>query len=298
MRTHAKYHACSMKSALAIICIALFCATARAQAPDTKQPAQAPSPNASPNLATQYPTAPQGPVGISDEPHHRLVLQNDFARVYNVSVPPLDTTLLHQHDLPYLYVVLGPADILNNITGKGELHQVLVDGETHYSPGHFAHIVRTDSGIPFHNITVELVRPQGTARNLCKDVLAGAPLNCPEPAPAVPASKGRKATPQIPPSERDDIPLFETDGVRVDLHKVSSGADYVDAAPKAAALLIGLTNANLDVNLASEHIQFLHGGDVVWLPAGQHRRIVDFLGTHSGFLLVTFNDGSEHPTAP
>jgi hypothetical protein len=234
-------------------------------------------------------------VPITEEPHHRLVLQNDFTHVYNVSVPPLDTTLLHQHDLPYIYVVLGPADIINNITGKGELHQVLIDGETHYSPGHFAHIVRTDSGMPFHNITVELVRPQGTPKNLCKDVLPGAPLNCPEPPPVIPVSKRKKAAAQVSPQERDDIPYFETDEVRVDLHKVSSGDDYFDAAPKTDALLIGLTNANLDANLGGEHIQFLHGGDVLWLPAGMQRRIVDFLGTHSSFLLISFNHGAEAP---
>jgi hypothetical protein len=282
-----------MKSALALVCLAFCCAAVRAQAPDTNQSPQAPAPN----LPMQNPTAPQGPVPITEEPHHRLVLQNDFTHVYNVSVPPLDSTLLHQHDLPYLYVVLGPADIINTVTGKPELHQILLDGETHYSPGHFAHVVRTDSGMPFHNITVELVRPQGTPKNLCKDVLPGAPLNCPEPAPAIPASKGKKTAPQVSSSGRDDIPYFETDEIRVDLHRVSSGDDYVDAAPKLDALLVGLTNSNLDVNLAGEHIQFLHGGDVMWLPAGQHRRIVDFLGTHSGFLLISFKDGTERPTA-
>ena len=36
---------------------------------------------------------------IKDEPHHRLLLKNDFVNVYNVVVPPLDATFLHQHDL-------------------------------------------------------------------------------------------------------------------------------------------------------------------------------------------------------
>jgi hypothetical protein len=275
-----------MKPAQAIICMVLCCSAIRAQAPNASQ---APAPN----LPLQNPSAPQGPVPISDEPHHRLVLQNEFARVYNVTVPALDSTLLHEHDLPYLYVVMGPADIINAIAGKAELHQVLQDGETHYSPGHFAHIVRTDSGMQFHNITVELIRPQGTPKNLCKDVLPGAPLDCPEQRPTIEASKSKKAAPQV---RSDDIPYFETDEVRVDLHKVSGGDDYVDAA-NVDALLIGLTNSNLDVNLAGEHIQFLHGGDVLWLPAGLNRRIVDFLGTHSGFLLVSFKDSSARPAA-
>src|SRR5712664_4855951 len=178
MQASAKYDSFSMKPVLVLICALLCCCATRAQAPAS-------------NLPQQNPTAPTGPVPISEEPHHRLVLQNGFIHVYSVMVRPLDTTLLHQHDLPYLYLTLGPAEIINAIVGKPELHQVLQDGETHYSPGHFAHIARTDSGMPFQNVTIELVRPQGTTKNLCKDVLPGAPLNCPEQAPPVASSKGK-----------------------------------------------------------------------------------------------------------
>ncbi len=237
-------------------------------------------------------TAPPGPVPISEEPHHRLLLQNDFTHVYIVMVPPLDATLLHQHDLPYLCVTLGAADIINAIVGRPELHQVLQDGETHYSPGHFAHIARTDSGLPFQHVTIELVHPQGTPKNLCKEVLPGAPLNCPEPsAAAVDNGKAKKGQSETA-ARAEDVPYFETDEIRVDLHKVSSGNDYVDATPKTDALLVALTDANLDANLGGEHVQFLHGGDALWLPAGKHRRIVDFLGTHSSFLLISFKDSA------
>jgi hypothetical protein len=266
-----------MRAALALIFLFLLCPALRAQAPSS-------------NFPMQNPTAPQGPVPISEEPHHRLVLQNDFTHVYNVMVPALDVTLLHQHDLPYLYVTLGPADLINAIVGKPELHQILQDGEVHYTPGHFAHIVRTESGMPFHNITIELVRPQGTPKNLCRDVVPGEALHCPEPQPAVESKKGKKSAPEA--SGDEDVPYFESDEVRVDLHRVSSGNDYLDATPKFDALLVGLTNSNLDANLGGEHIEFLHGGDVLWMPAGQQRRIVDFLGTHSSFLLITFKDSA------
>jgi hypothetical protein len=271
-----------MRPVLALVLLILWYPVVRAQAPRL-------------NLPTQNPTAPPGPVPISEEPHHRLLLQNDFTRVYNVTVPAQDATLLHQHDVPYLYVTLGPADIINAVVGKPELHQVLQDGETHYNPGHFTHLVRTDSGVAFHNITIELVRPQGTAKNLCKEVVPGGALNCPEPAPVAVNKKGKKV--ETPVSADDDVPYFESDEVRVELHKVSSGNDYVDAAAKSDALLVGLTNANLDANLGGEHLQFLHGGDVIWMPAGQHRRIVDFLGTHSGFLLITFKDSAAPPAS-
>src|SRR5229473_4988435 len=171
-----------MKPALTLICAFLLSSAVYAQAPSSYLP-------------LQNPIAPPGPVPISEEPHHRLVLQNDFTKVYNVMVSPLDATLLHQHDHPYLYVTLGPADIINAIVGKPELHQILQDGETHYSPGNFAHIARTDSGVPFHNITIELIHPQGTSKNLCKDVLAGAPADCPEKPATNNNSKAKKNQP-------------------------------------------------------------------------------------------------------
>ncbi len=287
MRLSASYDSRSMKPAIRLLCAmmlcGLLCASLQAQAPVY-------------SLPPHDPTAPPGPVPISEEPHHRLLLQNDFTRVYNVMVPPLDTTLLHQHDLPYLYITLGAADIINAIVGKPELHQILQDGETHYSPGHFAHVARTDSGMPFQNVTIELVHPQGTPTNLCKEVLPQAPLTCPEQKAVGDNSKAKKGRPK-PAATAGDVPYFETDEIRVDLHKVSSGNDYVDATPKTDALLVALTDANLDANLGGEHSSFLHGGDVLWLPAGKHRRIVDFLGTRSSFLLISFKDSAPTPAS-
>jgi len=285
MRLLASYDSDSMKPATRLLCAmmlcGLLCALLRAQAP----------PPSAYGLSLQDPTAPLGPVPISEEPHHRLVLQNDFTRVYDVTVPPLDTTLLHQHDLPYLYVTLGPADIINAIVGKPELHQILQDGETHYSPGHFAHVARTDSGVQFQNVTIELVHPQGTPKNLCKDVLPGAPLNCPEQNATGGSSKTKKGQPEAA-ATAEDVPYFETDEIRVDLHKVSNGNDYVEATPKTDALLVALSDANLDANLGGEHTAFLHVGDVLWMPAGKHRRIIDFLGTRTNFLLISFKDSA------
>ena len=306
-----------MKRALALVTLLCFCAGVGAQTPSTPPPAQQPTPSTQqpgqqaapgqqPPPLSQYTAA--GPVSLSAEPHHRLVLQNNFVHVYNVSVPPLDATLLHTHDLPYLYVTLDPSEITDAVVGQPEIHMTLQDGETRYNPGHFTHLVRTDSGLAFHNITVELPHNQGTARNLCKEVLPGQPTNCPQES-----ASEKKSPPEANESPRaaakrrsaearesannasretgdDEVPYFETDEVRVDLRKVSSGRDYIEQAPQMHALLVALTNANLDANLGGEHIQFLHGGDVLWMPAGVHRRVVDFLGTHSSFLLILFKD--------
>lgn len=234
-------------------------------------------------INTQNPIPPVNAIPVNDEPHHAHVLQNDFVRVYNVTVPPLDATQLHQHDLPYIYLVLGPADLVNAVQGKPEARLTLDDGATRFMAGGFAHIVRTDAGIPFHNITIELEKSQGSPRNL-PEKSADRPLgSCPQNVPDPKASN-----PQIPAEQT--IPCFETDEVQLDMVNIEGGKDYGDPAPRTAALLVAMTGADLDVSLGGQHAEFLHAGDVLWLPAGTARRVVDFLGVKSSFLLLSFKD--------
>src|SRR5262249_50253899 len=229
------YDALSMNRALRLSCALLVCASLRAQTPASMPGVAIPLNAVAQDSESPTPGAPQQAVPVQDEPHHRLVLQNEFVRVYNVVVQPLDATLLHRHDLPYLYVSMGPADIVNAVQGKPEVHMVLQDGETHYSPGGFAHIARTDAGLLFHNITIELVKPQGTTRNICKEVIPGPLGDCPQQA------AGQKNSPA---NADDQIPYFETDQLRVDLVKVGGGRDYVDEKPTLSSLLVALNDAN------------------------------------------------------
>jgi hypothetical protein len=277
----------------------LPCALALAFALDAQTPTNSPSqdPNAQGTSRTNS-TAPDSLqalaseaekqiVPLDQEPHYRLLLQNDFIRVYTVMVAPQDATLTHRHDLPYLAVSLGPANLANLVVGKPAARMILQDGQVIYTEGGFAHQVRTDSGLPFHDITVELVKPQGTARNLCEQIVPGPLGRCPQRTETA-ASKKRSAE-----AADDDIPYFETDGARVDAINVAMGKDYVEESPKQNGLLIALSNANLDANLGGQHISFLHDGDVLWMPVGLHRRVVDFLGTRSNFLLVSFKDSTD-----
>jgi hypothetical protein len=249
----------------------------------TGQNSNAQEPTPQDALAAQVNAVQKEVVSLNDEPHHLSLLQNEFVHVYSVSVPPLDATLIHKHELPYLAVSLGATDVKNAVVGKPETYLSLQDGQVTYVLGGFAHALRTDAGVVFRSVTMELAKPQGAARNVCKQIVPG-PLACPQEA-----AKGKKPAAE---AADDDLPYFETDELRVDVMTVSAGRDYVDATPKQNALLVALTNAALDVNLAGEHTSFLHGGDVVWLPVGTHRRVVDFLGTHSSFLLVSFKDSA------
>lgn len=265
-------------SVLAAI-IVLVCSAAAAQTP----PGQAPADYLKDiQIDIKNPITADGAVPVSQEPHHALALKNEFVHVFNVTVPPLDATLLHQHDLPYIYLTLGTTDVVNAVQGKPAVELMLQDGETRYTPGGFAHLVRTDAGIGFHNITIELVKPQGAPRNL--------PVGAPErPLGSCPlASADPPRNPQIP--YEQVVPCFETDEVRLAVVRVEGGKDYEEAAPPTAALLVAMSNANLDVALGGQHAAFLHAGDVLWLPAGVARRVQDFIGIRSNFLLLSFKD--------
>jgi quercetin dioxygenase-like cupin family protein len=102
-------------------------------------------------------TAPKE-VEITAEPHHHLVLQNDYVRVFSVEVTPKDATLMHRHRHDYVYVTLGNAEISNEVAGKPAVKVTLQDGEAKFSAGDFAHIARNVGSTSFRNITVELLQ--------------------------------------------------------------------------------------------------------------------------------------------
>jgi hypothetical protein len=249
-----------------------------------------PSPSGSqqtPTLEQQQDTIDNRLVPLREEPHHRLIFENEFVNVYTVAVPPNDATLMHRHDLPYLAINFGPGNITNIVQGQKEATITLRDGQVVYSPGGFAHVARTNSGSAFRNITVELRKPQGVARNLCQQVVAG-PLDCPEKKQEQ-ASVAKKNAP----TDADDVvPYFETDQVRAEVVTVSMGRDYVDPSPRENALLIAMTNSNINADVGGHQTSFLHSGDILWMPSGEARRVNDFLGTRSNFLLVSFKDNN------
>lgn len=264
-------------------------ATGAMQGSGTAPETPPPDSQQTPSLEQQQYAIQNRVVPLRDEPHHRLILENEFANVYTVAVPPNDTTLMHRHDLPYLAINFGPGNITNIVQGQKETTLTLRDGQVIYSPGGFAHIARTNSGSAFRNITVELVKPQGTARNLCKPVVAE-PLACPQEQQEQASTKGATAK-KKPAADADDVvPYFETDGVRVDVVTVSMGRDYVLESPKENALLVAMTNSNMNAEVGGHQASFLHSGDILWMPAGESRRVNDFLGTRSNFLLVSFKD--------
>src|SRR5215471_851268 len=103
-------------------------------------------------------------VPITQEPSHHLVFENKYVRVFNVEVPPHFATRVHRHDYDYVFVTLGDSDVSNEKVHAEPVELKLKDGETHFTPGGFAHKAVNLADTPFHNITIEFVEPGLTAR--------------------------------------------------------------------------------------------------------------------------------------
>ena len=225
------------------------------------------------SLSAQAPVA----VPIPQEPHHHLVLENPYVRVFRVKVSAHEATLLHQHDVPYIYVALGAADVINAVVGKPEAHLVMADGQVGYSRGGFAHIARNESHAPFNNVTIELLHAQGEPRNSCEKIV---------PGNAGPCDLSRAA----PGGGIIIRPLMETDEVRVDSFKVQRG-EIIDAPHSLPGLLVNVAAAPVKiVGVPGRLAATLGAGESLWMPRNAQPEFIVKDFSEAQLLLLSFKD--------
>ena len=102
-------------------------------------------------------------VPIEQEPAHRLVLQNEYVRAFDVALPPGAATLWHVHRHDGVSVRLTGANIEDQPQdGKTEVIR-LRRGEVAYgaTPAARTHRVRNVGETNFHIVYIELLSPPG-----------------------------------------------------------------------------------------------------------------------------------------
>jgi hypothetical protein len=98
-------------------------------------------------------------IQVSQEPRHHNVLENDWVRILDVHIPPGDTSLMHQHSTPSVFLVLSKTR-----TGS----QVLVEpAKTNFSDGNIwfegfydkprIHRVWNSDTTEFHVVDMEIL---------------------------------------------------------------------------------------------------------------------------------------------
>jgi len=184
----------------------------------------------------------QRAVPAASEPHHHLSYADSLVRVLRVEVPPRDRTLLHEHAVDYFWVGVGTVEVINAVAGQPEAKVNSVDGAVHFTRGGFAHVARNEGGVPFFNVTIELLRPQTNPQNLCEQVVASVPANC---ASAI-SRTGLNF------SGTDVHPAFETDQLRVTLITLTPNSVLQIERHAEPPLLVNVDDTDGDVTLKCE----------------------------------------------
>jgi hypothetical protein len=238
-----------------------------------------------------FPEQLSAPAALQNENHHRLVFENQYARVYRVSIPANDAITLHQHDFPGLAVSVGPENLVDAVAGKHEKQIKLSDIQVLYYTGSFAHVVRSESNAPSISFFIELLRPQGDARNLCATVVEG-PLNdCSSSDSGKPPANSPL---RLLAKAMEIKNLFETNEIRATSYSLALQQTYTESGKQPARLLITGECCELTVSLPNEKPTIVHGGEFFWIDAGKQPKIVTPGGpTPSRFVIISFKDSVE-----
>ena len=209
-------------------------------------------------------------VEITAEPHHHLVLQNKYVRVFKVEVDPKGATLMHFHRHDYVYVNLGAGEISNEVQGKPPARIKLQDGEVQFSAGNFAHLVRDLAATPFRNLTIEFMQDEQAHRT---------------PPPKWDEERGL----DILSGGTREI-LFVKDGIRVAETELQPGAVIPKHHHAGPHLVVAVTDFDLrsdEVGKGPSEI-VLKSGEVRWFPGGYTHTVTN-AGNSAKFVTLEFH---------
>jgi len=211
----------------------------------------------------------QTAVPVDREPGHHLALDNKYTRVFQVEVPPHQSTLLHQHDRDYLFVVIGPAAIENDVQDKPPVHVKFQDGEARFVKGGFAHVAKNEGDTPFRNVTIEVKK---------KSAESAAPKQ-PERGVNVGMSGGLS-----------DV-LWDNDTTRASDVQINPGGMMEKTEHKLPYLTVAVTDLDLRNDVAGrkqpEMIR-LKPGDFSWSGPGTSNMLMNEGKKPARFIVIEF----------
>lgn len=189
-------------------------------------------------------------VEITSEPSHHPILENQHVRVFKVEVAPHAATLLHRHRHDYLYVTLGASSLENDVEGKPPVTIKLLDGQTGFLAGGYAHFARNLSDQPFRSVIVEFLQDEAARKT---------------PPPKWDEERGL----HILNGGTQDI-LFVKDGVRVTDLQLQPGGVVPKHHHAGPHLVVAVTDFELrsDVEGKGSSVIQVKAGEVKWVQGG------------------------------
>ena len=102
--------------------------------------------------------SPQSPAEISGEPRHHPKFENEFVRIWDVTVPAGDATLWHAHRNDNVVVTLNGANLRIETVGAAPAEVQWKFGEVRFGKATYVHRAMNVGTTPFHNLTIELLK--------------------------------------------------------------------------------------------------------------------------------------------
>jgi quercetin dioxygenase-like cupin family protein len=209
-------------------------------------------------------------VEITAEPHHHAALENAYVRVFKVEVAPHQATLMHRHRHDYVFVSLGASEVENDVAGKPPATLKLQDGETHFTPGNFAHVAKNLADTPFRNVTIEFLQDEKAHQT---------------PPPKWDEERGL----QVLQGGTKDI-MFVQDGVRVSELDLQPGGVIPKHHHAGPHLVVAVTDLGLrsDVEGKPATLRVLKAGDIAWVEGGYTHTVTNVGQQPAKFVALEF----------
>ena len=116
-------------------------------------------------------------VQVSKEPRHKNVLENKYIRLLDVWMKPGDTSMLHIHSTPSLFLHFTNTDVCVQLKGKAWIKNRNTAGNASYNSfvnDTLVHRVSNCDTVPFHVTDIELLevyKPNNPIKPLALPVL-------------------------------------------------------------------------------------------------------------------------------
>jgi quercetin dioxygenase-like cupin family protein len=222
----------------------------------------------------------QQSVEITSEPSHHLVFQNEYVRVFDVTVAPKGTTLVHRHNHDYLFVTLGDSDVVSARPGEKPVALLLKDGEVRFTPGNFAHAAINNSVRPFHNITIELLKPSANVKTCTENCDSGGCIG------AIPRAPGDNSPlPGCPVAFR----RISADQWIVSLVTLPPSARIEKHTHTMPHLVVAVSDLDLTSQTDSASNNFKRSpGGLGWVPAGVTHTLTNNSSKQAQFVTLEF----------
>lgn len=207
-------------------------------------------------------------VPVAEEGHHQLVLENEYTRVFHVVIAPKDSTLMHQHDRDYVYVMIGSSQVEVVKPGAAPTQMKLNDGDVKFTKGPLAHKVTNIGDTPFVNLTIEVKK--ASTKAVCGASWAG--------VQATGKCYGRCEGYSCESQE------LVTDAVQANTYDAPSGGS-VGVCP-TPSLIVPLQE--VEVTNGSKKVK-LQPGEVTWIPANAKAQVTAAVSAGRGkWVVVSF----------